>query len=80
MEKLAKKLFANVAKLKFGGINVTVQKCFDGKVKCTIISGNAWCLTIQSLVQYISVSLCKCRDQYVRDRKLDIDKTGKINV
>jgi hypothetical protein len=31
MEKLAKKLFENVEKLKFGGINVTGQKCFEGK-------------------------------------------------
>jgi len=41
MEKLAKKLFENVAKLKFGGINVTGQNFFKGKVNSRIISGNA---------------------------------------
>lgn len=56
MDKLAKKLFENVAKLKFGGTNVTSQKCFDGKVNSRIISGCAWCLSVRSLVQYISMS------------------------
>ena len=56
MEKLAKKLFENVAKLKFGGINVTRQKCFDGKVNSKINWGNAWCLSVRSLLQNMSVS------------------------
>lgn len=56
MEKLGKKLFENVEKLKFGGINVTGQKCFEGKVNSRIISGNAWFLTDRNLVQYISIS------------------------
>jgi len=32
MDKLAKTFLENVAELKFGAINVTRQKCFDGKL------------------------------------------------